>query len=440
MTDFAPLPDWTSLGQSQRAAAARVCRRRTESLGVRLNAVASMLPDAGHAAGPLAGLPYVAKDLFATGVHAASNGLADNGKPPAPRAAALLRFDRAGASLIAAAEMTALAYEPSGHNAGRGRVLNPWDFDAISGGSSSGSAALVAAGCAFAALGTDTGGSVRIPASCCGVTGLKPTFNAVPAAGSMALAPSLDTIGLFARSARDLALIWPIVSGRAGQPAPKTTIRAVRLNRFFDDSTPVVRRVCDTALDVLSHIGFITSGADGFPEDADALSLTIMQAEAALMHGNLPDDVDPMLRRRIGKGRDISADALSEGLSRRDRLRRQFLENSLGDADVALTPVLPIAVPDAAETDPATPAFRPRTLYALSRFTRFVNVLGLPALSIPAGFDDRGRPVGLQLIGRPDAEALLLTIGAAFQDFTTWHALVPAAVAVAILSEGEAAA
>ena len=107
---------------------------------------------------------------------------------------------------------------------------------------------------------------------------------------------------------------------------------------------------------------------------------------------------------------------------------------------MALTPVIPIAAPDAAETDPTSPTFKPRTLYALSRFTRFVNVLGLPAISIPAGFDDRGRPVGLQVIGRPNTEALLLTIGAAFQDITAWHSRVPAAVAGAITSEGEAAA
>ena len=111
-----------------------------------------------------------------------------------PRAEILLRLDRAGADLIAAAEMTALAYEPSGYNAARGCVLNPWDFDAVTGGSSSGSAALVAAGCAFASLGSDTGGSVRIPAHCCGVTSLKATFGAIPGEGAMRLAASLDTI------------------------------------------------------------------------------------------------------------------------------------------------------------------------------------------------------------------------------------------------------
>src|SRR5581483_4385144 len=117
---------------------------------------------------------------------------------------------RAGASLIATATMTELAYEPSGM--ARRHALNPWRFDAIPGGSSTGSAILVAAGCCFAALGSDTGGSVRIPAHCCGITALKPTYGKIPLDGAMALAPSLDTVGIFARSAADLALLWPIIS------------------------------------------------------------------------------------------------------------------------------------------------------------------------------------------------------------------------------------
>ena len=437
MTAVKRLKDWTSLAQSERAAATAACRQRTATLGTRLNAVAAMLPETTTAIGSLAGLPYVAKDLFATGLHSPSNGLASSTASDAPRAEILLRLDRAGADLIAAAEMTALAYEPSGYNAARGRVLNPWDFGAVTGGSSSGSAALVAAGCAFASLGSDTGGSVRIPAHCCGVTSLKPTLGMIPGDGAMQLAPSLDTIGLFARSARDLALLWPVVSGSDQKPGQIKG--AVRLTAFFEGSATTVRTLCDAAIGTIVSLGVTVSNADGFPEQADKHALTVMQGEAARVHRALPADVDPSLRKRMEKGLDISDCTLAECLAERDRLREEFL-GTFGGTDVALAPVMPIAVPDAAEADPASDRFQPRTLYALSRFTRFVNFLGLPAMSVPAGFDERGRPVGLQIIGRPLQDLQLLSLAALFQDATDWHGRIPTAVERAITKEGEAAA
>jgi aspartyl-tRNA(Asn)/glutamyl-tRNA(Gln) amidotransferase subunit A len=435
------LQDWTSLSQSERATAAASCRRRTETLGASLNAVAAMLPEAGTSSGPLAGLPYAAKDLFATGVHAPGCGLGSGFGRAAttgePRAEVLNRLDHAGARPVAAAEMTALAYEPSGYNAVRGRVLNPWDFQAITGGSSSGSAALVAAGCVFAALGSDTGGSVRIPASCCGVTSLKPTFGAIPATGAMPLAPSLDTIGLFARSARDLMLLWPVVSGQTAAPPAVRT--AVRLHDFFEQSAPGVRAACNAAVDAVAMLGVTIASANGFPDEADRHTLTVMQAEAARTHGDLSDDRDPTLRKRMAKGLEISDATLAESLAARDRLREAFL-GIFGDADVAVTPVMPIDVPDAAETEPPSARFKPRTLYSLSRFTRFVNFIGLPAMSVPAGFDDNGRPVGLQIVGRPHRDLQLLALAASLQETTDWHGRVPAAVDEAITKEGEAAA
>lgn len=404
---------------------------------MRLNAVAAMLPDAVPAGGPLAGLPYVAKDMFATGVHAPSHGLAGTATAIAPRAEVLKRLDRAGARLIAAAEMTALAYEPSGYNAARGAVLNPWDLDAVAGGSSSGSAALVAAGCAFAALGSDTGGSVRIPAHCCGVTSLKPSPGVIPDSNAMPLAPSLDTIGMFARSARDLALLWPVASGRATQH-PKVQ-RAVRLATFLDGSAAAVRAVCDAAIDLFARLGVQLASANGFPKQADAHALTVMQGEVARIHRTLPHDADPLLRKRLAKGLDISDSTLGACLAERNRLRDEFLL-TWNNADVAFTPVMPIGVPDAAETNPGSTRFRPRTLYDLSRFTRFVNFLDLPAISIPAGFDDRGRPVGLQIIGRPQRDMQLLDLAVSFQHVTDWHGRVPTAVEGILANEGEAVA
>ena len=129
------------------------------------------------------------------------------------------RLDAAGACRVAAAEMTELAYEPSGYNAARSRPLNPWDRDIVAGGSSSGAAVLVASGCCAVALGSDSGGSVRIPAHCCGVTALKPSWGNIPIEGAMPLAPSLDTVGIIARSARDIGKVWPVVADRPGEAA-----------------------------------------------------------------------------------------------------------------------------------------------------------------------------------------------------------------------------
>ncbi|MBM3531107.1 MAG: amidase [Alphaproteobacteria bacterium] len=431
------LSDWPSLSQNERTAAAAACRRRTGTLGVHLNAVAAILPEPETRSGPLAGLPYVVKDMFATGVHKPSHGLGTSPSTGGQRAEILLRLDRAGASLIAAAEMTTLAYEPSGHNAERGRVLNPWDLEAVTGGSSSGSAALVAAGCAFAALGSDTGGSVRIPAACCSVTSLKPTHGAIPEAGAMTLSPSLDTVGLLARSATDLALLWPVVSG--GTYPPANVSRAVRLADFFEQSAPEIRTVCDAAIVTLASLGVRIANASGFPKRADEHAMTVMQGEAARIHRDLGNIRDALLRKRMQKGLDISATTIDECLAERDRLRDEFLD-TLGGADVALTPVMPIAVPDAAETDPASDQFRPQTLYRLSNFTRFVNYLGLPAMSVPVGFDGNGRPVGLQIVGQPQQDAQLLALAALFQGRTDWHGRVPTAVAETTANEGEAAA
>jgi Asp-tRNA(Asn)/Glu-tRNA(Gln) amidotransferase A subunit family amidase len=209
-TSIARLPDWSSLSEFGRSAALEQCRRRLAHIGRKLHAVEHIYPAEAPRRGPLSGLPYVAKDMFATGRSRPSWGCTTPQAPALPRASIVDRLDQAGASLIGTSTMTELAYEPSG--IGRRGALNPWRFDCVPGGSSTGSAILVAAGCCFAALGSDTGGSVRMPAHCCGVTALKPGYGRLPLDGAMALAPSLDTAGIFARGASDLALIWPVLS------------------------------------------------------------------------------------------------------------------------------------------------------------------------------------------------------------------------------------
>jgi Asp-tRNA(Asn)/Glu-tRNA(Gln) amidotransferase A subunit family amidase len=430
------LADWSQLSESDRMAAGKQCHDRILGIGQKLHAVVDALPAQPAVQGPLAGFPYVAKDMIATGVTAASWGCALPMDESSAPAGIIARLAKAGASLIATAEMTELAYEPSGINAVRGNVINPWDAAFAPGGSSSGSAALVASGCCFAALGSDTGGSVRIPAHCCGITALKPSWGAIAVDGTMPLSPSLDTIGILARSASDIALVWDALS-----PGDITSdlrgLSAAVLDDAFAESEPAIAGLCRDAVDVLAQQGMSLVGRTGFPEHADRNVLVVMQAEAARTHSARLDDdrIDAVLRKRLGKGLAITDSELAAALDSRDQRRHEFISKYLGDAAVALMPVMPIRTPRIDVVDPASRAFKAKTLYALSRFTRFVNYLGLPALALPVGFDDRGMPVALQIVGRPNSEALLLQIAIRFQAVTDWHGRVPSGIAADIAAE-----
>ncbi len=427
-------PDWSSLSGLGRIAALEQCRRRLAHLGRKLHAVEHIYHIEPPYQGPLSGLPYVAKDMFATGRSQPSWGCSTPQARALPRASVIDRLDQAGASLIGAATMTELAYEASG--IGRRGALNPWRFDAIPGGSSTGSAILVASGCCFAALGSDTAGSVRIPAHCCGITALKPGYGKIPLDGAMSLAPSLDTFGIFARSAADLALLWPSICGEAPD-ASEELPRVVVLQDVFDSSDAGIATVARGAVNVLAESGMMIEERSGFPEEADRQTLTVLQAEVAHQHRARIEDpkIDATLRRRIGKGLSITDEELAIAMAARDRLRDQFILSCLGEAGVAVLPVMPIKTPHVKEVDPASPQFNPRVLYALSRFTRFVNYFGLPALAVPAGFDVSGMPVGLQLIGHPGSEATLLQIAVRLQERTDWHGRVPLAIAAEIADE-----
>jgi aspartyl-tRNA(Asn)/glutamyl-tRNA(Gln) amidotransferase subunit A len=433
MTPVFRFLDWSSLPEPDRMAASTECRRRFADLGRQLNAVEQVYAFDAPQGGPLGGLPYVAKDMFATGLSAPSWGCSTPQAPRLPRASVIDRLGRAGASLLGTAVMTELAYEPSGVTWHKPK--NPWHFDMIPGGSSSGSAILVASGCCFAALGSDTGGSVRIPAHCCGVTALKPGNGRIPVDGAMPLAPSLDTIGIFARSATDLALIWPSFSGET--PKPTQLLSGVVLQDAFEACDTDIATILRGAIDVLAATGMTVARRSGFPEQADANALTVLQAEAAREHASRLDDphIDFTLRKRLRKGLSISASELGAALTAREVLCTEFLSRTFDQADVVFLPVMPIKTPRLDEVDPASPHFNPRTLYALSRFTRFVNYLGLPALALPAGFDARGMPVGLQIIGRSGSEAALLEIGIRLQADTDWHGRVPSAIASKISGE-----
>ncbi len=427
--------DYAALSEAERPLELARARRRTANLGCELGAVATLCEETPHRRGPLGDLPYAAKDMFHNGVTPATWGCATAPVPVAPPAAVLERLDAAGACRVAAAEMTELAYEPSGYNAARSRPLNPWDRTVVTGGSSSGAAVLVASGCCAVALGSDSGGSVRIPAHCCGITALKPSWGNVPVDGAMPLAPSLDTVGILARSVSDIGKVWPVVADRPGAAAPLRS--AVLLRDAFDESEPDVAAACRQAVAALADCGVDVTERSGFPDDADAQALLVLQAEAARTHSLRADDsrIDAVLRKRLAKGLKIGDGELAASIGQRSVLIERFLSDILASADIGLLPVMPIRSPAVADVDPAQPSFNARTLYALSRFTRFANYLQLPVLAVPAGFDSRGMPIGLQIVGRPGSDASLIALGESLQARTDWHGRVPTGIIAAIAAE-----
>ena len=435
------IPDWTSLNAATRQRWQATARERAVALNTKLNAFVAIEPAKARFGGTLDGLPYAAKDMLQTSTHRPSGGLPDACDLGIVGNSELLeRLDVANADRIGFTQMTELAYEPSGYNASRGRVKNPWSLDHVPGGSSSGSAAAVASGAVAAALGSDTGGSLRIPAHCCGITAWKPTYSLVSTRGAMPLAPSLDTIGLLARSAADLV---PLTTILADLPASRPMRRISVLRDILVQCAPEIAQACFNLASVLSGSGLAIEHKDALPaiETIDAHALTIMFAESARVHRARIDDpaVSPVLRRRLAKGLEVTGDSLAASLAARPRLIRDFEEQVLAGADAALLPVMAIRTPTAAECNPTSDRFSPKTLYAMSRFTRFVNLLGFPAVALPAGFDGRGLPIAVQFVGRPGSDLALLELVRHVQGKTDWHGRVPTAIAGLTPSQPEPA-
>jgi aspartyl-tRNA(Asn)/glutamyl-tRNA(Gln) amidotransferase subunit A len=279
------------------------------------------------------------------------------------------------------------------------------------------------------ALGSDTGGSLRIPAHACGITAWKPTWGAVSTRGAMPLAPTLDTIGLLARGAAEILPAAGVLADLGGD----TPVRSgVVIRDALAAAHPSVAKACQDGIDAIAS-SVALEQRDGLAviDACDQPMFTIIQGEAARCHRALldGDTIGATLRRRLEKGLEIDDATLAHAVAQRPALAAAFVEQVLQSADVAILPVMAIRTPPATECDPDDPAFRARTLYALIRLTRFVNMIGFPAVALPVGFDDRGLPVALQIVGRPGSDRALLLLARAVQAHTDWHGLVPDAVA-----------
>lgn len=425
--------EWDALPLEARRCAAAAARARALRLEPSLRAYVA-IADAAKASpsGALAFMPYAAKDLFAAPGHRPAAGLAQTlDFDLAEHAEVLRRLDAAGACRVGFTALPELAYEPSGCNEVCPFPRNPWNFDVVPGGSSSGSAVAVASGSAAIALGSDTGGSLRIPAHCCGVTAWKPTWGRVPAAGAVPLAPSLDAVGLLARAAADLRQSAAVLmASKAAKAAPIASV--VALTDAIEAADADVAAACRQGLDAIRACDVAVTGAAGLPaiEAIDAHALLVLQGEAARVHAARIDHpaLGPTVRRRLQKGLAIDDATLAASRDARVQLSAAFADRVLGKTDAAVLPVMPIATPRVAEVDPSSSSFSARRLYALGRYCRFVNMLGWPAVALPAGFDRRGLPVGLQIIGRPDRDRDLIDLAVAVQRRTDWHGRVPAAI------------
>ncbi len=401
----------------------------------------------GSGGGALHGVPLAHKDMYyEAGKVATCGSKIRRDFVASTTSTALQRLKDAGTVRLGTLQMAEFAYGPTGHNAHFGAVHNPWRFDHITGGSSSGSGAAVAARLTFAALGSDTGGSVRMPAHFCGVTGLKTTVGRISRAGAMPLSQSLDTVGPLARTASDCALLLGLMAGAdpedptaIGGPLPDYTAAVQRPVKgltigiptafYVDDLDPEVARIVDDTVAVLKREGADVVQVE-LPDQRQltAASQLVLAVEAAAFHKRWmierPQDYGPQVLMRLQNGLAVPAVSYLEAMRWRGPALAAHLA-AVSGIDAVIAPVAPVAAPTIAESDVGNSPDADAVIQRLTRFTRPVNYLGLPSLAIPSGFTRDGLPVGMQLIGRPFDEATLLRIGAAFQRATDFHDRVP---------------
>ena len=437
------------------------CLARIEATEATLNSFITLLPEAARAAarraeqeirrgdrrGPLHGIPVGLKDLFHTaGVRTTSGTRIYDTYVPDADCTVAVRFRQAGAILLGKLNMHPLAYGPTGENDDYGHMHNPWNPERVTGGSSGGSGSAPAAGQCHITMGSDTGGSVRIPAALCGIVGLKPTYGRVSRAGLTPLSWCLDHPGPMARTVEDVALAMNAIAGydpldpaSANSPAPDYTaglgadLRGLRIGvvrEYFDEELDTeVGDLTMQAIGVLGELGAeIVDVSLPLFEYAQPISNAILMSEASAAHRDTllkyGEQLYPPVRERLEEGLFISA---AEYL-RAQQGRQVFCQQVAGllrDVDLLAGPAEPVTAPPLLEQRVEVGGRSRAVTPMLTKYTRVYNITGSPAISAPCGFAGDGLPVGLHLAGRAFDEATVLRAAYAYQQATDWSARRP---------------
>ncbi len=418
---------------------ASICYRRIERLNPILNAFITVIPPGPLTTprGPLSGIPLAVKDLYDTkGIRTTGGSRFFTDNIPQEDAFVVQKIKKAGAQIVGKTNTHEIALGVTNNNPHYGACKNPWDITRTPGGSSGGSAVAVATGMAMASLGTDTGGSIRIPASLCGVVGLKPTYGRVSLRGILPLSWNLDHAGPITRNVEDAALMLQVMGGYDElDPTSVKTLPgdysshlkdsmkerkvALATGDFIEEADPEVLEAIRQAAQVLAGLGTLISevNVDFLREGAVANAL-MTQADGAAFHRERlkehPDWFGADVRQRLETGAAFTSSEYA--LARRTQVEaKRKCEALLNAYDMLILPTTPITAP-VLEGENAVERAR-----QLTRFTAPFNLTGLPALSVPCGFTKDGLPIGLQIVSRAWNEAGVLRTGYAFQEATDWH-------------------
>lgn len=423
------------------------CHRQIERLNPVLNAFITVLPPnetetAAAENTQLLGIPFAVKDLYNTkGVRTTSGSKFFADYIPTEDACVVEKIKKAGSVILGKTNTHEIALGVTNNNPHFGACRNPWDVTRTPGGSSGGSAVAVATGMAMAALGTDTGGSIRIPASLCGVVGFKPTYGRVSLRGILPLSWNLDHAGPITRTVEDAALVLQVIGGYdAGDPASVRTLpgdylshlrdaihgkkAAFAVGNFIEEATdPEVAQAVRQAANVIAEQGISIHEVNmDFLKEAALANALMTQADGAAFHHERmqthPDWFGADVRLRLETGAKFTSTEYS--LARRTQAEtRRKLDILFEEYDVLLLPTTPIPAPVLEGEDALERARQ------LTRFTAPFNLSGLPALSLPCGFTRDGLPIGLQVVSRAWNESGALRVGYAFQQVTEWHTMKP---------------
>ena len=427
----------------------RTCLERIDKLNPKLNAFITVTREAaekrasemdaelarGIDRGPMHGIPIAYKDLvFTKGVRTTAGSKIYADFVPDRDARIVEQLNAAGAVSVGKTNLHECAYGITSTNPHYGPVRNPWDFEAIPGGSSGGSGAAVAAGMAFMAIGTDTGGSIRIPAAFCGCVGLKPTFGRVSKEGVFPLGFTLDHIGPLAMSVRDCAVTFEAISSARGvvPVAEVRSLKGVRIgipqNAFFDRAWPEVKEGVKTLVTKAEAMGAIpVSVRVPDLDELNTVARLLLLVEATATHSANSS-------RRDMYGADVLA-LLDQGqliagadYVNAQRLRRKItadFNHVWKEVNCLIVPGTPTAAPKIGQTQIEIDGVADDVRLVTTRLMRGINALGWPALSLPSGFAKNGLPIGVQILGRANAEKVILEVGAALEDATPELRRVP---------------